>query len=155
MLSGLTTLLFILFLCFVFTNWSTPNKNKRNYIVLALLLPFSGFAQDTLYFDYYIHTTGPDSLVEVPAMLIIEEGERKALVFRSPYEYYSRYIVAEGLSMSGDKILFFAGCDKVRFTENWQGKINGAFLTNRGSTIYLGLDPELKDKVGWSNKQKF
>ena len=152
MQASISILAFVLFLCFVFSNWTTP-KNKKRFIWLLLLLPFSGSTQDkTLSFDYFIEMTGSDSLYIESATITIEPD---AVEIRTPYEFFSRYIVARGKDNAGDEVLFFAGCDKLRICTNYAGIIKGAFLTHRGRTKYFGVDPETYDRLsGWTRKSK-
>lgn len=152
MQASIEILFIILFICFVFSNWTTPHKRKK-FIWLLLLLPFAGSAQDkTLSFDYFIEMTGSDSLYVESATITIEPN---AVEIRTPYEYFSRYIVARGKDNAGDEVLFFAGCDKLRICTNYEGIVKGAFLTHRGNTKYFGIDAATYDRLsGWTNRNK-
>lgn len=137
-------ILAILFVIWVCLNWD----RKTMRLVLLLFLPFSGFSQDTLIFDYWITTNETDSFYSLPATIVIDTG---MVTIRTPHEYYTRYVVATGLSRSGDKVLFFANCDKIRITKS-AGVVDGVFLSINGLNTYYGQDEKIRDEYGWFNK---
>ena len=97
----ITFFIFVLFLCFVVTNWETAKKHR--FIIVFALLPFSGFGQ-LMSFDYYINLTGSDSLYVESATIEIQPDY---IEVKTPYEFFSRYIVATGADREGDKMYFF------------------------------------------------
>lgn len=127
---------------------------KRDLFAILLLCSCAvAGAQDvgTLSFDYWIEQEGQDSLYNLPATIVIEEN---AVVVKTPHEYYSRIIVARGVSdRTGEKMLFFANCDKIRFCTH-AGVVDGVFVSNRGRTLYFGVDPDAEGSRGWSNKTR-
>ena len=144
-------LISMILIMFCLSSWTTPkNPNKFRVVVGLLLLPFAGSAQDTLYFDYWINTTGKDSLYAEKATIVIDS---QFVEVRTPFEFFSRWIAATGRDNIGDKCYFFTGCDKIRICRNWEGEVTGAFLTNDGYTRYFGVDARLWDtRHGWSNR---
>ncbi len=139
----------ILFLAIIFVIWVCLEWDKKTMrVILLLLLPFSGFAQDTLNFDYWITTNETDSFYSLPSTIVIDT---EMVTIRTPYEYYTRYITATGLSRSGDKVLFFANCDKIRLTKSG-GVVDGVFLSVNGLNTYYGQDEKIRENYGWTNK---
>lgn len=153
MQASLIILGFVLFVCFVFSNWSTPKRppNRFKSLILPLLLSLGLNAQDTtiLNFDHWIETKDKHQEYLLESTIKITEDYVEV---RTPYEFYSKRIVAEGISRrTGDRVLFFANCEKMRITESG-GKINGIFMHTRNRVTYYGYDPTAKDRSGWSNK---
>lgn len=119
--------------------------------LVAITMALSCSAQDTLHFDYWIEQTDHDELFNSPAVITIEES---AVTVRTQHEYYSRFIVADGFSRAtGERVLFFANCDKIRFCKKL-GVIDGVFVSHRGRTVYFGKDPNADKTRGWTNKTK-
>jgi len=150
MQTSILILLFVLFIISVVTNWREPkDPNRYRLVVGLLLLPFCGWSQ-TMTFDYYINLTGSDSLYVESATIEIQPDYVEV---RTPYEFFSRYIVATGADREGDKMYFFTGGGVLRICRNYRGELTGAFLRSRGNSRYFGVDSQIYDRLGgWTNK---
>lgn len=125
-------------------------KDKRPLLTLALLLSCLGASAqlDTISFDYHIRTSGHDKLVRRPAFVVLDTN---AIFIAVSGSQQWRQVVDQ-VELSGESVYYFANGDGIRLTKNLLGEIDGAFVSSRGRSWFLGKCKETAERAGWINK---